>query len=73
MTDKELTTFANIVEKYGMNIEKLKAAFPNRNICTNWVARKFRKEIEQNPDHKYAHLYKSFLFRTHAKWTPEEE
>ena len=71
----ETRAFVKLVEKVGMNTTMLQTAFPNRGNPFRSVHRytkHLRKQIENDPKHKYAHLYDS-LFYDKGAWTPEED
>ena len=56
-TDDDRDVFVKLFKKHGLKSEILKRAFPNR--CGNFwtAARRIRIEIEEDPNHKYAHMF----------------
>ena len=70
-TADEVKTFMKIVAKHGINWDLLKKALPNRKIDALYYKRiQFRKKIEENPKHEYAHLYEN-LQSNH--WTSQQD
>ena len=57
-TDEEKDAFVNVLKEHGKNYKKLLEALPNKSINRLYsYACRLQKEIERDPNHKYADFY----------------
>ena len=73
-SEKEETTFAEMVEKYGMNYKLIKANIPTRTFKgVKSHGYQLRRKIEINPKHRHSALKQKLKpIRTHLRWTAKE-